>query len=110
MNVTVTKVYLPETPDATTMSAHGQSDDGATVIFAGDRRPMEVLYDAVMENGEQPVVDVPAYQVLNKVYPQCTKCGTTVQYLNGDWQATMASSDPDVVPEPCEHEVAGAEG
>lgn len=38
-------------------------ESGATIKFAGDHRPMQVIADAIKE-GKEPVADVPAWAVL----------------------------------------------
>jgi hypothetical protein len=63
MQVLVTEVF-PH-PGGTVWVAEGISQDGRTVQFAGDWRPMRDLYLAVHEDGRDDVVaDVPDWAVL----------------------------------------------
>lgn len=63
MLVTVTRVT--PAPGSTVWEGRGEAEDGSTVIFAGDWRPMAEIHSA-LRDGIPVEVDVEGYQVLDR--------------------------------------------
>lgn len=78
MNITVSEVHVPL--GSTIGVGRGTDDDGKTVWFGGDHRPMLDLMQAVQAEGPQPA-HVDSWQVVTDMSLVCETIG------DHDWKA-----------------------